>query len=146
MLTNDALQWNRQVLVAFGSNAIADPIQVYTMPAVDSNIQQIERLLAVNVLGPMRMVHHFHRMLVSAKGTIVNIGSIAGVTPYCYQCKVGQFLLTKVKLITHTAGYNASKSALHHWGNTLRVELQPFGYISPLKTTYRSLTTAAEFE
>lgn len=28
------------------------------------------------------------------------------------------------------ASYNASKAALHHYGNTLRAELKPFGLVS----------------
>jgi short-subunit dehydrogenase involved in D-alanine esterification of teichoic acids len=27
------------------------------------------------------------------------------------------------------ASYNATKAALHHWGNTLRVEMKPFEYV-----------------
>lgn len=30
-------------------------------------------------------------------------------------------------LIKPIASYNASKAALHHWGNTLRVEMAPLG-------------------
>lgn len=30
-------------------------------------------------------------------------------------------------LISPLASYNATKAALHHWGNTLRVELAPLG-------------------
>lgn len=102
------------------------------MPAVDSDIDQISKMLAVNVLGPMRMARYFHRMLVATKGTIVNIGSIAGVTPYCYQGKLFRQTHTRRRPGADNiqAGYNASKAALHHWGNTLRVELQPFGYES----------------
>ncbi|PHH90749.1 hypothetical protein CDD83_2745 [Cordyceps sp. RAO-2017] len=59
----------------------------------------------VNLFGPMQMVHHFHDMIIRAAGTIVNIGSIGGVVP---------------------ASYNASKAALHHWSNTLRLEMSPF--------------------
>ena len=58
----------------------------------------------------MGMVHHFHKMVISARGTIVNIGSIGGVCPYVFG-----------------ASYNATKAALHHYGNTLRVEMKPFG-------------------
>lgn len=33
-----------------------------------------------------------------------------------------EYFLLKVK-----ASYNASKAALHHYGNTLRAEMKPFG-------------------
>ncbi|KAJ4296343.1 NADPH-dependent 1-acyl dihydroxyacetone phosphate reductase [Kalmusia sp. IMI 367209] len=82
----------------------------YTMTAVDHDVAQAEKMFAVNVFGPMRMVVHFHKLLVAAKGKVVNIGSVGGIVPYVYG-----------------ASYNASKAALHHWGNTLRVELKPLG-------------------
>ncbi|KAG9665220.1 hypothetical protein KCU95_g1897, partial [Aureobasidium melanogenum] len=82
----------------------------YTMPATDTEISQVERMFAVNVFGPMRMVSFFHPMLIRAQGVVVNIGSIGGVCPFVYG-----------------ASYNASKAALHHYGNTLRVEMRPFG-------------------
>ena len=82
----------------------------YTMTAADTDVRQVEKMFAVNVFGPMRMVHHFHKMVISARGTIVNIGSIGGVCPYVFG-----------------ASYNATKAALHHYGNTLRVEMKPFG-------------------
>ncbi|KAL9076765.1 MAG: hypothetical protein Q9161_000750 [Pseudevernia consocians] len=78
----------------------------YTMTAADTDVRQVEKMFAVNVLGPMRMVHHFHKMLVRTKGVVVNIGS---ANPGA------------------KASYNASKAALHHYGNTLRAELKPFG-------------------
>ncbi|KAL9091251.1 MAG: hypothetical protein Q9159_001546 [Coniocarpon cinnabarinum] len=80
------------------------------MPAADSDVKQVEKMFAVNVFGPMRMVHHLHKYIVRARGTIVNTGSIGGVCPFVYG-----------------AAYNASKAALHHWGNTLRIEMKPFG-------------------
>ncbi|KAH8427719.1 RNA elimination defective protein Red1 [Aspergillus melleus] len=83
---------------------------VYTMPAVDTDVSQVEKMFAVNVLGPMRMVRVFHKSIVAAKGTVVNIGSIGGIVPYIYG-----------------ASYNASKAALHAYGNTLRAEMKPFG-------------------
>ena len=82
----------------------------YTMPAADTDVEAVEKMYAVNVFGPMRMVHHFHRMIIAVKGTIVNIGSIGGVTPYVYG-----------------SAYNGSKAALVHWGATLRIEMLPFG-------------------
>lgn len=82
----------------------------YTMTAVDTDTKQVEKMFGVNVFGPMRMVRVFHRMIIAAKGKVVNIGSIGGMTPYVYG-----------------AAYNASKAALIHYGNTLRVEMLPFG-------------------
>ncbi|KAI2468603.1 short chain dehydrogenase [Annulohypoxylon bovei var. microspora] len=82
----------------------------YTMTAADTEVSEVEKMFAVNVFGHMRVVHHFHRMIVQAKGVIVNIGSVGGIVPYVYG-----------------ASYNASKAALHHYGNTLRVEMKPFG-------------------
>ncbi|KAI0547921.1 hypothetical protein F4679DRAFT_552569 [Xylaria curta] len=81
----------------------------YTMPAIDTDVAAVQRMFDVNVFGPMRMVHHFHDLLIRAKGTIVNIGSIGGIVPYLYG-----------------SSYNATKAALAHWGNTLRVEMAPF--------------------
>jgi len=82
----------------------------YTMPAVDSDLNTVEKMFAINVFGPIRMVKFFHCMLVAARGIIINIGSVGGIVPYIYG-----------------ATYNATKAALHHYGNTLRVELKPFG-------------------
>ncbi|KAL4912942.1 hypothetical protein BDW62DRAFT_215952 [Aspergillus aurantiobrunneus] len=82
----------------------------YTMTAADTEIHEVEKMFAVNVFGPMRMIRHLHRMLVRAQGTVVNIGSVGGIVPYIYG-----------------ASYNASKAALHHYGNTLRAEMKPFG-------------------
>ncbi|KAI0116549.1 hypothetical protein GGR51DRAFT_546055 [Nemania sp. FL0031] len=81
----------------------------YTMPAIDSDVTEVQHMFDVNVFGPMRMVHHFHHMIIQSSGTIVNIGSIGGVIPYVYG-----------------AAYNGSKAALHHWSNTLRIEMAPF--------------------
>ncbi|KAL4746293.1 hypothetical protein BDW72DRAFT_210554 [Aspergillus terricola var. indicus] len=82
----------------------------YTMPAIDTDLREVEKMFSVNVFGPMRMVAVFHPLLIKARGTIVNIGSVGGIVPYVYG-----------------SSYNATKAALHHWGNTLRVEMKPFG-------------------
>lgn len=82
------------------------------MPATDNDMEIIEKLYAVNVLGPMRMVRHFHRHVIRTKGLIMNTGSTGGIAPYTWR-----------------SAYNASKAALHHYGNTLRVEMQPFGSV-----------------
>jgi len=78
------------------------------MTAIDTDIVEVQRMFNVNVFGPMRMVHHFHGMIIRASGAIVNIGSIGGIIPYLYG-----------------SSYNATKAALQHWSNTLRVEMAP---------------------
>ncbi|KAF2965316.1 hypothetical protein GQX73_g8271 [Xylaria multiplex] len=82
----------------------------YTMTAIDTDVSVVQNMFNVNVFGPMRMVHHFHDMLIRSSGMIVNIGSVGGIVPYIYG-----------------SSYNASKAALHHWSNTLRVEMAPLG-------------------
>ncbi|KAL4993010.1 hypothetical protein BDV10DRAFT_198662 [Aspergillus recurvatus] len=82
----------------------------YTMTAIDTDVVEVEKMFAVNVFGPMRMVHIFHPLLIKARGRILNVGSVGGIVPYVYG-----------------SSYNATKAALHHWGNTLRVELRPLG-------------------
>ena len=57
----------------------------------------------------MRICKAFAPLLIEAKGTIVQIGSIAGIMPYVFG-----------------SAYNASKAALHAYSNTLRLELAPF--------------------
>lgn len=68
------------------------------------------QVFEVNVFSVMKMVQVFAPMLIEAKGTIVQIGSIAGKLPYVFG-----------------SVYNASKAALHSYNRTLRVELEPFG-------------------
>ncbi|KAF5643484.1 1-acyldihydroxyacetone-phosphate reductase [Fusarium tjaetaba] len=98
----------------------------YTMTAIDTDVSSVQRMFDVNVFGPMRMVHHFHDMLIEGSGTIVNIGSIGGTIPFVYG-----------------SSYNASKAALQHWSNTLRVEMAPFRRL-PEGSYYSAL--AKQFE
>lgn len=67
----------------------------------------------VNLFGVMCMVQEFIKLLIaSGDARIVNIGSIAAIMPYPFG-----------------SAYNASKAALHSYGNTLRLELAPFKYV-----------------
>ncbi|KAL8940825.1 MAG: hypothetical protein Q9216_002614 [Gyalolechia sp. 2 TL-2023] len=58
----------------------------YTMTGIDTDVREVQRMFDVNVFGPMRMVRTFHPVLVNARGTIVNIGSVGGIVPYVYGC------------------------------------------------------------
>jgi 1-acylglycerone phosphate reductase len=49
-------------------------------------------------------------MLVKAKGTVVNIGSVAPIVPMVF-----------------SSAYNASKAALHAYGDSLAMEMRPLG-------------------
>lgn len=64
----------------------------------------------VNVLGPMRMTKAFANLLIEAKGLIVNIGSVAPIAPMVY-----------------SSAYNMTKAALHSYGDSLAMEMEPFG-------------------
>lgn len=59
----------------------------YTMTAIDTDVSEVQRMFDVNLFGPMRMVHHFHSLLIAARGTIVNIGSVGGIVPFLYGCR-----------------------------------------------------------
>jgi len=79
-------------------------------PATDLEIDTVVKaMFEVNVYGVMRMVQEFVHLLIAAEGTIVNIGSVAAVMPYVFG-----------------SAYNATKGALHSYGDTLRVEMKPF--------------------
>jgi 1-acylglycerone phosphate reductase len=73
-------------------------------------MKEVEETFATNLFGVMRMCQSFAPLLIAAKGTIIQIGSIAAIMPYVFG-----------------SVYNASKAALHQYSNTLRVELKPFG-------------------
>ncbi|KAJ7153456.1 NAD(P)-binding protein [Mycena crocata] len=83
--------------------------QGYSVPATDVNIDDVKAMFEVNLFGVMRMVQEFAPLLLAAEGRIVNIGSISGIMPYPFG-----------------SSYNASKAALHSYGNTLRLEMAPF--------------------
>ncbi len=81
----------------------------YTIPALDVDFAEVQATFETNVFSVMRMCQTFAPLLIQAKGTIVQIGSLAGEIPYVFG-----------------STYNASKAALHAYSDTLRVELAPF--------------------
>jgi 1-acylglycerone phosphate reductase len=74
------------------------------MTAIDTQVSEVEKMFAVNVFGPMRMVHIFHPLLIQAKGTVVNIGSVGGIVPYVYGCKSRPILNTQATFIEKMIG------------------------------------------
>ncbi len=75
-----------------------------TMPALDMDMDEVQKTFDVNVFGLMRMCQVFGPMIVQTKGIIVMIGSVAAVTPYVFG-----------------SSYNASKAAVHAYSDTLRL-------------------------
>lgn len=82
----------------------------YTVPAVELDMDEVATTFDVNVFVVMKMCAAFAPLVIAARGTIVQIGSLAAIMPYVFG-----------------SAYNASKAALHAYSDTLRVELAPFG-------------------
>lgn len=73
--------------------------------ALDMDIAEAEKLFTVNVFAVMRLCQLFFPLLrKSARGRIVQLGSISRDVPSTWQC-----------------AYNASKAALSQYTNTLRL-------------------------
>lgn len=83
----------------------------YPYAAADMSMDKVKEVFNVNLFAAMAMVQSFLPLLLLAhSGRIIQLGSLAGVMP-----------------VPFGAAYNASKAALHSYGDTLRVELAPFG-------------------
>ncbi|EEP77759.1 conserved hypothetical protein [Uncinocarpus reesii 1704] len=82
----------------------------YTVPALDVDLNEARQVFETNFFGVIMMCQAFAPLLIEAQGTIVQIGSLAGILPYVFG-----------------SVYNASKAALHSFSDTLRAELAPFG-------------------
>ena len=71
-------------------------------------------IMETNFLGPLCLTQQFSQFLIaSGDGRILNIASVGAVMPLPF-CAV----------------YNASKAALVSLSNTLRLELEPFGWVT----------------
>ncbi|KAH7025361.1 short chain dehydrogenase/reductase [Macrophomina phaseolina] len=84
----------------------------YSMPALHLDDARTAQVFETNTFGAMRMCTAFAPLMIASGrgGTIVQIGSVAGIVPYVFG-----------------SAYNASKAALHAYSDTLRLELAPFG-------------------
>ncbi|KAK4188153.1 acylglycerone-phosphate reductase [Podospora australis] len=84
--------------------------RTHTHPATDIDLDDVRETFETNVFGVMAMCASFSDLLISAKGLIINIASLAAITPYAFG-----------------SVYCASKGAVTSYSRTLRLELKPFG-------------------
>lgn len=84
------------------------------LPATDYTLAQIKRVFDVNVFGVMSMcqaaIPLLRKSTLSGGARIITIGSICGMMPAPFE-----------------AAYNASKAAIHSYGDSIRIELEPLG-------------------
>ena len=80
------------------------------MPAIEAELSEIESVFDTNLFAVMRLCQTFMPLLRQSQGTIVQIGSVAGIIPYAWG-----------------SVYNASKAALHSYSAALRIEVAPLG-------------------
>ncbi|KAF7538390.1 hypothetical protein G7054_g2966 [Neopestalotiopsis clavispora] len=83
--------------------------RTHTHPALDISIPDVRETFETNVIGVMAMVAAFGGLLIKAEGLIINIASLAAVTPYVFGSVFG-----------------ATKGAIMSYSRILRQELRPF--------------------
>ena len=54
------------------------------MPLLDVDIDKAKKVYDVNVWGVIRTTQVFAPLVIAAEGTIVIIGSLAGIMPYAF--------------------------------------------------------------
>lgn len=84
--------------------------RTHTVPATDLDIDDVRATFETNVFGVMAMIKTFVHLLIPTKGLIINVSSVASITPYAF-----------------AAAYCASKGAGNSYSRTLRQELRPYG-------------------
>ena len=84
--------------------------RTHTHPATDIDLDDVRETFETNVFGVMAMCASFADLLIAARGLIINIASLAAVTPYAFG-----------------SVYCASKGAVVSYSRALRLELKPFG-------------------
>ncbi len=79
-------------------------------PLLDTTVEELGKVLDVNVYGTHRMVRACFPLLMEAQGRIVNIGSVNGVLPEVF-----------------SGAYCISKYAVEAYTDVLRREFRPLG-------------------
>ncbi|KAG0652607.1 Cyclochlorotine biosynthesis T [Hyphodiscus hymeniophilus] len=82
----------------------------YNLPLLDTDVSEARKMFDLNVFSVIEVTKAFSPLLIASKGTIINIGSVAGKAPVPWQ-----------------GYYNASKAAINLLSDQLRLELSPFG-------------------
>jgi 1-acylglycerone phosphate reductase len=106
----------------------------YSMPILDLDLEIAKAMYEVNVWGVIRTTQVFSSLVIAAEGTIVIIGSIAGVMPYVFGGPLpipfgpaASFTPFQIHDTDPFVGaYNSSKAAIQSIADTLRIELYPF--------------------
>lgn len=102
--------------------------QTIIMPTLDFDIQTAKSMYDINVWGLVRVTQALAPFVIAARGTVVNIGSIATSvnTPW-----MGVYLETRQTMVfllmRRTGIYTGSKAAMTAISETLRLEMAPFG-------------------
>ena len=102
--------------------------QTIIMPTLDFDIDTAKSMYEINVWGMVRVTQAFAPLVITAKGTIINISSIA---PCVHTPWMGE-LCFKPLQVRHIPDerkglYTGSKAAVTAITDTLRLELAPFG-------------------
>ena len=58
----------------------------FSMPLLDADIQDAQRVYDVNIWGVVRMIQAFADLIIERKGRIVNVGSVGGVLNIPWNC------------------------------------------------------------
>jgi len=82
----------------------------YNLPMLDTSVEDARKLFDLNVFALVAVTQAFAPLLIASKGTVINIGSVAGVAPMPWQ-----------------GYYNATKAAVASISNNLRIEMSPWG-------------------
>ncbi|KAG9253802.1 uncharacterized protein F5Z01DRAFT_623235 [Emericellopsis atlantica] len=90
----------------------------YSMPLLESDMAVAKQMFDVNYFAVVAVTQAFAPLLIAAKGTIINIGSVVGNMPLPWQ-----------------GFYGASKAAVAILTDQMRLELSPWGVRAILVTT-----------